>query len=180
MKFHWTDEVPVPLPDLWEARRDRVFDLVPHMKNVIRIERRGTERHANGVVQTHHRWYGSPEEIPLIFRPIIPAEMLWWTEHTHWNPSNFTCTWTIDLPALPEVVTAKGINRYEADGKTTRVDMQGEFTVHADRLPPVPGVPPILVRQAAPRLETWVVKLLEPNLKEANRAVERFLSQRRS
>ena len=177
MNFQWTDTLEHPRPNVWETRRDRIFDLVPHMKNVIRIERRGSERHADGIVTTHHRWYGSQEEVPILFRPIIPPEMLWWTEHTRWDPATFTCTWNIDLPVLPEVVTARGVNRYEADGKKTIVHMEGEFTVHPDKLPPVPGVPQLLVRQAAPRLEAWVVHLLEPNLKEANRAVERFLSE---
>ena len=103
--------------------------------------------------------------------------MLQWIERSTWRESDWTSTWEIHLPGLPQLFTARGFNRYQVgeDGGT-RIDIQGEFTAHPEALgAQVQSVPGPMLALVTARLERFVVDLLDPNLSEQHRAVHLLL-----
>ena len=177
IEFTFVETVPRARPLLFRTLRDRVEELVPHMKNAVGITERSRGVDARGVVTREAIWRGAPEEVPALIRPMVRPEALVWVETTRWDERDWTCEWTIRLPVMAEVFTARGRNAFLAEGEGSRVEMAGEFSVHPEALPSVPTLPPALVRTVVPPLERFVVALLDPNLKEAVRAARRFLDQ---
>jgi len=171
MKFQLTDEIAHPLEDVFATLRDRLEELVPYLSNVDQIEVR--ERTEDGEVVTLENWWtGTSDDVPRVLRSFVKPDMLVWIDRARWDHDALRCDWQITLNALPEAVTAKGYNLYtEEDGETV-IKMHGEFIVHPEK---VPGVPTFVAKKAAPTLERFVVGLLEPNLRESNRAVGQFL-----
>jgi len=174
MRFSLVDEIPHPRELVFRTHRDHLVDLVPYLDNVDRVVVASREE-ADGVVRLENHWTGSSRDVPAVIRPILKPEMLSWIDRATWDEGRWRCDWEITLNALPEAVTARGFNLFQDEGDETVIQIQGEFVVHPDR---VPGVPALVARRAQSTIERFVVSLLEPNLKQSNRAVERYLDER--
>lgn len=170
MDFTLTEKLPVPREALFPTLRDRVESLPAHMSNVESIQERSRTTLASGVVEREAVWRGAVRAVPEPLRPMVRADMLVWQEHTRWDRDAWTTTWSIQLPILSGVFTARGEDRFLETLEGCAVRIRGELTVHPDEVPPVPGVPRPLLRLMAPQIERFVVRLLDPNLREAPRA----------
>lgn len=171
MKFTLVDEIPWPRDVVFRTHRDKLPELVPYLANVDAVEVR--ERMEDGdVVRLLNHWSGSSDDVPALIRPVLKPELLTWVDRAVWDQGRWRCDWNITLNALPDAITAKGYNLFQDEGDETVIQIQGEFTVHPDR---IPGVPTLLARKAQSAIERFVVGLLEPNLRLSNRAVEQYL-----
>ena len=52
--------------------------------------------------------------------------------------------------------------------------MSGDLSINVKN---VPGVPRLLAGRIAPKLESFIVKLITPNLEKVNHSLERFLDE---
>lgn len=173
MKFTVTDEVPYPRERVWRTHRDHLLDLLPYLPNIDRVV--VEERVEDGdVVRLLNHWYGASSDIPGPLRPVLKPELLSWVDRAEWDGGRWRCSWNITLMALPEAITARGLNTFRDEGDSTVIQNVGEFVLHPDR---IPGVPAFVGRQLAPALERFVVGLLEPNLRKSNDAVRRYLDE---
>ncbi len=174
MKFTVTDEVAYPRQAVFEAHRDHLVDLLPYLPNIDRVI--VEERVEDGqVVRLLNHWYGASSDVPAPLRPVIRPDMLSWVDRAEWDMGKWRCSWNITLMALPDAVTARGLNVFRDEGGCTVIQNNGEFILHPER---IPGVPSFLAKQLAPALERFVVGLLEPNLRKSNDAVRRYLDER--
>ena len=171
MRIHVIDELPYERELVFSTHRDRLRELVPYLRGVDRID--VSERQIDGsVVRFENVWYGTSNDVPAVIRPILKPELLRWIDRAAWDQDAWRCDWEIELTALPDAVTARGTSRFRDEGAETVVEITGEFSINPDR---IPGVPAFAARRAQPTIERFVVGLLEPNLTEANRAVEQYI-----
>lgn len=177
MDFDFTERGPKLPKAHFTTLRDRLPALVPYMNNAVGAEVRSVTTDAAGIVYREALWRGSMEAVPSMFRPMLREEMLVWLERTTWREDDLTAAWAMHLPGMPQLFTAQGhFTLYEADDGGTSVDIQGEFNVHAQAVSQLaPGVPTPLLAALVPRVEQFVVKLLDPNLREQHRAVHLLL-----
>ena len=171
MRFTVTDELPFERELVFETHRDKIIELVPYLPNVDGIVVR--ERVEDGdVVKLTNEWSGSSSDVPGVLQTILKPELLTWTDRAVWDQSTWRADWQITINALPEAVTAKGSSVFTDEGGDTLVEIHGEFVLHPERVPAVPG---FIARRAAPALERFIVGLLQPNLKRSNQAVLQHL-----
>lgn len=171
MKFNITDEIPFEREIVYQTHRDKLEDLVSYLSNVDSIVTR--ERVEEGdIVRLVNEWSGSSSDVPAVVRSVLKPEHLTWTDRAVWDKSKWRADWQITINALPEAVTAKGTTEFFDEDGDTLVRIAGEFIIHPDRIPAVPG---FVARAAAPPLERFVVSLLQPNMKRSNQAVQQYL-----
>jgi hypothetical protein len=171
VKFTITEEIAHPREKVFRTQRDKLVELVPYIPNVdhVTIE----ETHVEGpVVRFLNRWKVSTTEIPTAVKGFLKPEHLQYLDRARWDESTWRCEWELELTALRDAVTARGTTSFLAEGAETIVRMDGEFLIHADR---VPGVPAFVARSLAPSLEKFVVGMLQPNLKKTAHAVGAFI-----
>ena len=174
MRFALTDEIAWPLELVYDTHRDKLEEILDYLPNVENIEI--LEKQVEGeVTRFVKRWTGSSNDIPSVLRPVVKPEYLQWIDRATWDRGAFTTAWELELDFLKGAMSARGLNRFIADGDITIIEMEGEFNIHPERLSLVPGP---IARKAAPALERFVVELVKPNLRGTNQAVERFIEER--
>lgn len=171
MKFNLTDEIPFEREVVFATHRDKLVELVPYLSNVDDITVR--ERVEEGdVVRLVNDWSGSSSDVPAVMKSLVKPEHLTWTDRAVWDRSKWRAEWEITLNALPDAVSARGTTSFIDEDDETIVRIEGEFVIHPDRIPAVPG---FVARAAAAPIERFVVSLLQPNMRRSNQAVQQYL-----
>ena len=173
MDFVIRDTLPFPRAEVFGVHRDRLPEVADFLPNVESIE--VTQREEEGaVVRLVNLWKAAETEVPTVARPFIKPEMLRWIDRAVWNQDRWRCQWEIELGFLPEAITARGYNDFvEQNGQTT-ITINGEITIRAEK---IPGVPRLLAGKLSSAIEAFVVKMIEPNLRQTNAAVRRLMEQ---
>lgn len=159
-----------PREAVFRAYRDRMPEIaayLPDIKEVIVRER----VESGATVRLHNEWV-SDRDVPSFAAKILKPEYLRWDDHAAWHEDRFVCEWQIRTRAFTEAVTCNGTNTFVADGDGTRVVLAGKLEID---LREIPGVPRLLAGTIAPQVEKFIVSLIQPNLEQTNRAVERWL-----
>lgn len=173
MKFTVIDEIPFPIDQVFKTHRDKLPDMVDYMPNIDKIvvesrDEDGDEVHLINI------WHAAETEVPGVARPFIKPELLRWTDRATWNEDEHTVEWNIELGFLPDAITCRGFNEFEEFDGITRITMEGELIVDAAK---IPGVPRLLAKKLGGAVEKFVVGLIEPNLRETNKIVSRYMSE---
>jgi hypothetical protein len=163
-------DLPFAPERVFAAYRDRLPELVPHLPNIRRIEVRG-RRDVDGRVELVNEWFGGGE-IPAVARSILSESMIRWTDHAKWNESALTCDWRTEVHAFPGAVACAGQNRFVATAGGCRLEIRGDLTVDAAK---VPGVPRLLSRSVGAAVEKVLVGAIAPNLVEVGKGVGELL-----
>lgn len=171
MKFTIVDEIPFPLEQVFEAHRDKLPDMVDRMPNVEKIVVESREVDGD-IVQLVNIWHAAETDVPAIARAFISKDMLRWTDRATWDEDERTTEWAIELGFLPGAIVCRGENSFEEVAGVTRITMEGELIIHADK---IPGVPRLLAGKVGPAVEKFVIGLVEPNLRETNKVVAAYL-----
>ena len=171
MKFTLTAEVLHPRDEVFAVQRDTLPDLVRFLPNVERIEREILEQ-GGDILRVRNDWYGSVDEIPALVRPLVKPEWLQWSDEAVWDADRFVCEWQTHLNMFPGAITSRGTTRFEDEGDATLVTVHGEFSIDPAR---IRGIPTGLARKVAPRIEKFVIGVLEPNMKRTLQAVEEYI-----
>lgn len=170
------DEVAYDRETVFKTFRDDLVKLLPHLPDVKNIEvkeRQEVDEHTTKVVNF---WKAAAEEIPRLAQAFVKPEMLEWTDYATWDEEKWSCDWNMEVGFLSEAVTCKGKTTYEpkGDGKT-EVVIQGELSVDARK---IPGVPRLGAGKIGNVIESFVVKLITPNLTAVNRGMENYLASK--
>ncbi len=160
-----------PLERVYSAYRDELPEIAAYMPDIkdIQVLSRGEE---GDTTRLHNLWRAE-REIPSFAKSILKPEMLQWDDHALWHKSNHTCDWKLVLRVFTDAVKCGGTNVFEAMGpNTTKVVLDGNLDIN---LKQVPGVPRLLARKIAPRVEQFIVALITPNLKQVNKSLGDYL-----
>lgn len=170
MDFAVDHHAPFPRERLFVAHRDAFPRMIVHLDQVRSVRELGRATHADGSVVVRSRWQGSRSALPLLFRPLVPEDVLVWEDESRFDRQRWQCDWRITIPALGPMADVVGTHRYEEDGHGTRIALTGSFALHPDRVPQI-RVPPA----AIPVVERVVVALIVPLLEESGAAMVRAL-----
>lgn len=171
MRFEVREQAKYPRSVVFAAHRDHLEDIVRYVADVERVELRSRSRHAGGREQQTHLWTGSPSALPVLLRPMVPSSMLTWQQVTTWDPATWTATWQIDVPGLGAAISANGTNVYAEDGGACRIDIDGDFSFHPERVPQLQSIPTAMV----PMIEKVVVGMIVPMIERTGSAVAKYL-----
>ncbi len=173
-KIDIRDTISFDLARVYETFRDDLKALAPYLPNVSEIIVDTHARVDDTTLKAVNIWKASGEEIPKIASAFIKPDMLQWTDYATWHDDTHSCDWEMKVGFLPDAVSCKGTTRYthKADG-VTEVHILGELKVDASK---IPGVPRLLSGKIGDAVESFVVKLVTPNLKEVNRGMEKHLA----
>ena len=171
MQIHSESRIHHPLDVVYQSYRDRLKEIAPYTPDVKEIVVALREERAKGP-KIHNIWIAD-REIPKVAQSMVKPDMLRWDDYADWNDDAAHVDWRLSIPAFPDQVQCSGRNAFFADGpNATRVVLTGTLEIN---LKNVPGVPRILAGRIAPRIESFIVKLVTPNLENVNHCLERFL-----
>jgi hypothetical protein len=175
MRFEVRDTSRFPRAVVFAAHRDELQRIVAFLPDVDKVDLRDRSRRADGSEDQTTMWTGKPSLLPLLFRAVVPPNLLQWRQVTHWDPVEHVATWQIDVPGLGPAVEASGTNRYvEAGGRCT-IEVQGDFAFRPDAVPQLRSIPPT----AVPMVERLVVSMIVPMIERTGVAVRQYLESTR-
>lgn len=175
MEFSAEVVVAYPLGAVFDAYRERIVEVVPHLPNIRAIVVKSRTEALSGDTPTIafvNEWHGGGD-IPKVVRSLVSEERLAWTDRAVWNLSSSTVNFEIEVHAFPGVVVCKGHNTFVSAGSGTRVRLAGELTVDATK---VPGVPKFVAGSINGTAEKFIVGSIRENLIAVAKAVERLLA----
>ena len=177
-KLDIRDDIDYPIEQVYEAFRAQLKEVAPYLPNIEEIIVKKHDRRDDDTVDVVNVWKASGEEVPKVASSFIKPDKLQWTDHATWHDGEQYCDWEMEVGFLPEAVSCRGTTHYKAkgDGKT-EVHIKGDLSVDAGK---IPGVPRLLSGKIGSAVEAFVVKLVTPNLKATNRAMEQYLDSKNS
>lgn len=174
MKIHAESRVHHPLETVYLAYRDELPLMAPYIPDVREIVVSKREV-SPGRVNLLNIWHAD-REVPKVAQTFVKPEMLMWEDYAEWDDAARHANWTLVIPAFRNQVRCSGRNAMFADGpNATRVVLTGELEIEAHK---VPGVPKLLARRMAPKIEAFIVSLVTPNLRRVNASLEQYLDER--
>jgi hypothetical protein len=164
--------LPYPRPRVFAAYRDRLTELLEYLPNIraIQVVSR-TDRGAE--VDFVNEWTGGGD-IPAVARSVVSESMLRWTDHATWHEADYRTVWRTDIHAFPGAVKSAGETRYVETAEGTRLELRGDFTIDAAK---VPGVPRLLAKSIGGAVETFMVAQIRRNTVEIARGVSKMLAK---
>lgn len=172
-KLDIKDEIAYPIETVYPAFRDDLKEVAPYLPNIDEIVVKSSERVDEDTVKVVNLWKASEGDIPTVAQAFIKPEMLKWTDHATWHDDQCACEWEMELGFLPEAVSCSGKTTYTKKGDRTEVHITGDLVVNGAK---IPGVPRIMAGKISSVVEGFVVKMITPNLKATNRAMEKHLA----
>ncbi len=161
---------------VFKTFRDELTELIPHLPDIKDIEVKDREEVDDNTVKVVNLWKAEAEEIPRLARSFIKPEMLKWTDYATWREDAWECDWRMEVGFLSDAVTCEGTNRYLEKGEgITEVVIEGTLEVDAAK---IPGVPRLGAGKIGRVIESFVVKLITPNLTQVNRGLESYLKSK--
>ena len=168
------DEVDFDRQEVFETFRDDLIELIDYLPNIEDIEVDSYERQDDDTVEVVNIWKATEKDIPTLARKFIKPEMLQWTDYATWHQNDWVCEWEMEVGFLKDAITCTGQTRYlDAGEGKTKIHIDGDLEVDAKQ---IPGVPRLVANKVGDAVEGFVVKLIEPNLTDVNRGLERYLA----
>lgn len=172
-KISIKDEVKHDRDVVFSTFRDELTKLLPYLPDVKDIEVKSRDDVDDKTVKVVNLWKADSNEVPRLAQAFIKPEMLEWIDRATWNQDKWSCDWVMEVGFLSDAVTCKGTTKYleKGEGKT-EVVIEGELNVDARK---IPGVPRLGAGKIGDVIESFVVRLITPNLTQVNRGLEQYL-----
>lgn len=174
IKLKYTDYFDYPVDLVFKIFRDRLEEYPKYCSNLVSVkvkERKELDAHR---VLTKAEWRGAGH-IPLVVRAILRPEMIKWKDECIWDEKKYRWDWKIEPFYFKEFVKCSGSWKLTKEGKDkTKIELDGIFSVY---IPHFPGVPDRVAQGAGGIIEKFIMRYLEPNLKENNKTVRKILEK---
>jgi hypothetical protein len=158
---------------VFKTFRDHLTELIDYLPDIRSIEEKDRERIDDHTLKTVKLWKASEREVPGLVQKFIKPEMLQWHDHATWHEDDWTCEWRMEVGFLEDAIDCHGVNRYIEEGDDRmRIEIDGTLDVDASE---IPGVPGLVAGKVGNTVESFVLKVIEPNLSDVNRGLERYL-----
>jgi hypothetical protein len=162
--------LPYPRERVFAVYRDNLAELaaeLPNIRSVVVVSRE--ER--GDAVELVNKWTGG-DDIPAVARSVLSESMLTWTDHATWRSDTFTVAWRTEVHAFPGAIQSSGENRYVEAPGGMRLELRGDLTCDAAK---IPGVPRLLARTVSSAVEKMLVGSIEKNLAEVGKGLGKLL-----
>ncbi len=171
MKIHSESRIHHPLDLVYRSYRDHLPLVAPYTPDIKEIVVHSREDLPQGP-KIHNEWIVQ-RELPKVVQGLVTPDMMRWNDYAQWDDTAHHVDWVLQIPAFPDQVNCHGRNAFFADGPdVTIVRLTGELEIN---LKNIPGVPRMLAGRLTPKVETFIVKLVTPNLEKVNTSLERYL-----
>ena len=172
MQIDSSTRIAHPLERVYRTYRDDLSSLASYLPDISRIEVVSRTERDDGV-DVLNVWYASTP-IPSVATGFVRPEMLRWEDHAQWDDAATLARWNLVVPALRNQVQCHGETRLIADGPDhTTVSLVGELDID---LRQIPGVNRFLAKAMKSQVEAFISRLIAPNLKRVNAALEQYLN----
>ena len=173
MRIHSESIIQHPLELVYDAYRNRLPEVAKYIPDIREIRVHSVEERDGGA-DIHNEWI-SDTEMPKGVNKIVRPEHLRWDDYAVWDDVNHWVDWKIKTKVFTNSVSCSGRNRFVAEGHSTRVILEGDLNIN---IASIPGVPRIIGNRIRPRIESFIVKLVTPNLKRVNECLQTYLDDR--
>lgn len=172
------DEIAYDRETVFKTFRDDLIELLQYLPDIQDIEVKGREQVDEDTVKIHNLWQASQDEVPTLAKKFIKPEMLKWNDYATWHEDTWVCEWEMEVGFLQDAIECTGETRYiDAGDERTKIVIDGDLKVDAKQ---IPGVPRLVASKVGNTVENFVVKLIQPNLTDVNRGIEKYLAARES
>lgn len=173
MKIRSESVLDHPIDRVYRAYRDEMPAIASTIPDISAVRELSRADRAGGV-DIHNEWI-SATRLPPGLSSIIKPEHLRWDDYAEWDDAQRTVRWRIATRVFTEQIVCGGTNRFVEQGDSaTRLILDGELRID---IRSVPGVPGFVARRLGPRLESFFVGLITPNLEKVNVYLGRYLDQ---
>jgi uncharacterized membrane protein len=170
--FQTTDVIEYPIETVYRAHRDNLPELVDFLPSVESIEVESREEEDDHVSLVNI-WKAAQTEVPRVIRPFVKPQMLQWIDRAKWYESERICRWEIELGFLKDAIRVSGQNQMTTtDEGHTKVTVGGTIDVDGRK---IPGVPKFMAKKVGAAVESFVVKMVTPNLQKTNDGVRSYI-----
>jgi hypothetical protein len=170
MRIHSESLIHHPLALVYDAYRNRLPEVAQYIPDIREIRVHKVDENDDGA-EIHNEWI-SDTEMPRGINKIIRPEHLRWDDYATWNDGNHWVDWRIKTRVFTDSVQCSGRNRFVDEGGKTRVILEGDLQINISS---IPGVPRIIGKRLTPKVESFIVRLVTPNLKRVNECLQTFL-----
>lgn len=159
---------------VYAAYRDSLPEIArDYMPDIREIIVHSKEARPAGVA-LHNEWVSSAE-LPRAMQAVIKPEMMRWNDFATWDDHGFFVDWRLKTGAFTDAIKCEGRNTFvEVDANTTRVVLTGTLTIDPKALP----VPRLVAGTMASTIESFVVKMITPNLTKVNESLQTYLDRK--
>lgn len=170
MKIQTDVTLPFSVDVVFSAYRDHLPELTPYLPNIkeIKVLER---KELPGELSLVNEWTGGGE-FPKALQAVLSGELLKWTDYATWKNDARICEWRTEINRFPGAVKSSGVNRFTAQGGSTRLEINGDLTVDAGK---IPGVPRLLAGTIGGALEKFLQGQISLNLVEVAKGVGKYL-----
>ncbi len=170
MQLSVDNVVPFPLADVFSGMRDQMPNLAPYLPNIDEITVQSREEPAPGEVTLVNRWKAASTEIPVMARKFVDPSSLYWLDYAHWYEARSECEWRLEMGFMTDRIKVAGKTSFHEVSGGTEVRIRGELTLDLKGM-----VPGLMIKKVTAGVESFVVKLLQPNFVKTNEALTRYL-----
>lgn len=160
--------VPYPRDQVFDTMRDKLPELAAYLPNVdsITVQRRDEQ---GATIALDNLWKAARTEVPAVARPFVDKDKLTWLDKARW--ADGACDWVIEVGMFPDRVNCVGRTTFHDTGNGhTEVHIKGVLEISLKGM-----LPGLIARRAGPKIEAFVIKLIQPNFQKTAEAVRRYL-----
>ena len=174
IKLHFEEVLDFPRDMVFEVLRDRLLEYTKYVPNLKYVKILDRKKLSADKLQMRAEWMGHGD-IPFLVRALLKPDMIKWKDVSVWDAKKYSCSWEIETFYFNEFFKCKGEwELHEEDEDETRIEMTGSLHIY---IPHFPGVPDRIAQAAGGLIEKFLLRYLEPNLRENYKAVQKFLEQ---
>jgi hypothetical protein len=171
VKIQSESRIHHPLERVYSCYRDQLPEIAPYTPDIKEIVVHSREELEQGP-KIHNEWIAD-RDLPKVVANLVTQDMMRWNDFAQWSDEAHHVDWVLQIPAFPNQVKCSGRNAFFADGPdATIVRLSGDLEIS---LKNIPGVPRLLAGRLTPKVESFIVKLITPNLEKVNHSLERYL-----
>ncbi|MCA8924225.1 MAG: hypothetical protein KDD82_20615 [Planctomycetes bacterium] len=172
MEFTCSDRVTHPAEVVHSLLRDDMTKILPYLPDVDAIEVLTREDEATGV-RIVNLWRASEGAVPRVAQAFLKPEMLTWKDHALWLHEARKAQWRLEPNVGGDLFDCNGSTTVTPDGDgACRIDVAGALNVYPER---VKGVPRLLAGKMRSTVESFVVRMIVPNMETMARGVQGYL-----
>lgn len=172
MDFTCSDTVTHPAEVVHGLLRDDMTKILPYLPDVAAIEILTREDEERGV-RLVNLWRASETAVPKVAKAFLKPEMLTWKDHALWLHAERRAEWRLEPNVGADLFTCSGSTSVvPADDASCRIDVRGTLEVYPER---VKGLPRLLAGKMRSTIESFVVRMIVPNMETMARGVQGYL-----
>lgn len=172
MDFQCTDEIGHPVDSVLRLIRDDMPAIVPYLNDVeeIRVLERKDEP---GGVRLTNLWRASTRAAPAVVQKFVTPDLVTWNDHAFWPSGANRAEWRLEPRVGGRLFECTGTTSVVPGARegTSRLEVKGRLSVYPER---VPGVPRLLAGTLRPKVESFIVSMIVPNLQTLARGVQGY------